>query len=86
MRISGGIVAENISVCRVLGTEATNLPQRNDEAHVEHLVRFVEDQDLDIAKVDVALLHQVEEPTRCGDQHVDAVLQCPHLRALPTPP
>ena len=59
-----------------------DLPQRHDEAHVEHLVGFVEDQDLDVAKIDVALLHQVEQPAGRGDEHVDAVLQRPHLRTL----
>ena len=58
-------------------------PQRHDEAHVEHLVGFVENQDLDAAQIDVALLHQVLEPARRGDQDVDALLQRPHLRTLP---
>ena len=57
-------------------------PQRNDEAHVEHLVGLVENQDLDVAQVDVALLHQVEQPAGRGDEDIDAVLQRPHLRTL----
>ena len=82
LRISGGIVAENISVCRACGTARHDPPQRHDEAHVEHLVGLVENQDLDVAQVDVALLHQVEQPAGRGDEDVDAVLQRPHLRPL----
>ena len=82
LRISGGMVAENISVCRVLRHRGHDPPQRHDEAHVEHLVGLVENQDLDVAQIDVALLHQVEQPAGRGDEDVDAVLQRPHLRAL----
>ncbi len=44
----------------LLGNRGDDLSQRNDEAHVEHLIRFVEDEDLNIAKIDVPLFHQVE--------------------------
>ncbi len=46
-----------------------------DEAQVEHVVGFVEDQDLDRAEARVALAHQVHEPPGCGDQHVEAAVQ-----------
>ena len=83
LRISGGMVAENISVCRSSRRRRDDPPQRHDEAHVEHLVGFVENQNLDAAQVDVALLHQVLEPAGRGDEDVDALLQRPHLRTLP---
>ena len=31
------------------------------EAHVEHAIRFIEDEDSDLAQVDMALAHEVEE-------------------------
>ena len=45
------------------------------EAHVEHAVRLVDHQDLDIGQQHAAALEQVEQPPRCGDQHVDAAVQ-----------
>ncbi len=66
----------------ILRHRGHDLPQRHDEAHVEHLIGFVENQDLDVAKIDVPLLHQVEQPAGRGDQDVDAILQRPHLRPL----
>src|SRR5262249_39580183 len=56
--------------------------QRNDEAHIEHLIGLVENQDLDVAEINVALLHEVEEPAGRGDQDIDAVFQCANLVAL----
>ncbi len=51
-----------------------------DEAHVEHAVGFVEDQDLDLAEVHRLLPDEVEEPPRCGDEDLDAALQFLDLR------
>ena len=46
--------------------------QRVDEAEVEHLVGLVEDEDLELAQGQRALVDQVEQPARRRDQHVDA--------------
>ena len=46
-----------------------------DEPHVEHPVGFVEDEDLDLAQGDRALLHVVEQPAGCRDQDLDALSQ-----------
>ncbi len=54
------------------------LEQRGDlgqEAHVGHLVRLVEDDDLDVVEEADALTDQVGETARRGDEHVDAALQ-----------
>ncbi|OFA01229.1 hypothetical protein DUPY_21870 [Duganella phyllosphaerae] len=51
-----------------------------DEAHVEHAVGFVQDQHFDLAQIDGALLHVVEQAARGGDQDVDAVFQLLDLR------
>ena len=46
-----------------------------DEAQIEHLVDFVEHEDLDLGKVDSAPLDQIDEAARRGDEDVDAVAQ-----------
>jgi hypothetical protein len=51
-----------------------------DEAHVEHAVGFVEDQDFDFRQVDGALFHVVQQAARRGDQDVDAMLELLDLR------
>ena len=53
-----------------------------DETHVEHAVGFVEDKRLDARKVDVALVAEILQSSRGGDEHVDASLQRPHLVVL----
>ncbi|SUJ33288.1 Uncharacterised protein [Sphingomonas paucimobilis] len=49
--------------------------QRVDEAQVEHLVGFVEHQDLDHRQVQEALLDQIDQPAGRRDQDVDAARQ-----------
>ena len=77
------MVAENSSVCRSLRQLGDDLADVVDEAHVEHAVGFVEHQHLDAAQVDVALVHQVEQPAGRGDEDVDAAAQRVDLRVLP---
>ena len=48
--IAFGMVAEKNSVWRFAGSSSTIRLQRVDEAHVEHLVGLVEDEDLDLAQ------------------------------------
>ena len=43
-----------------------------DETHVEHAVGFIEHQHLHLAEVKHALLQQVQQTARGGDQNVDA--------------
>ena len=54
-----------------------------DEAHVQHPVRLVQDEGLDAGEVDVALIAQVVEPPRRGDENVHPPLQGLHLGGLP---
>ena len=42
------------------GHASDDAPQIVDEPHVEHLIRFVENQNLDAGQVDMSLVHQVE--------------------------
>jgi len=51
-----------------------------DEAHVEHAVGFVEDEDLDGGKIHGALADMVEQAAGCRHQDVDAALQRLDLR------
>ena len=45
----------------------------SDEAHVEHAIGLIEDQTLDLVEAEAIALHQIDKPSRCGDQHVNAV-------------
>ena len=47
----------------------------DDEAHVQHPVRLVQDEDLDGGEVDDLLPHEVEEASRRGDEDVHPFLQ-----------
>ena len=71
-RTSGGMVAENSSVWRFFGHGGDDLSHIVDKAHIEHAVGLVEDQHLDMRKVDAAALHVVEESPRRGDDDIDA--------------
>ena len=82
VRMSGASVAENSSVCRCRGTFCDDPPQIVDKAHVEHPIGLVEDQHLDVRQVHVALLHQVQQPARRGDQDIHAVVQGADLGRL----
>ena len=46
-----------------------------DEAHVEHAVGFVDDEDVDLAEHQLAALEMVEQAARRGDQHIDAAIE-----------
>ena len=52
-----------------------DLLDRMDEAHVEHAVGLVEDEPAGFVEPDLAVVHQVLEPARGGDDHVDALGQ-----------
>ena len=62
-----------------LGDDPANVGH---EAHIEHAVRFVQDEDLDSAQVDEPLVHQVEQPAGRGNEDIDAPLQGSRLRVL----
>ena len=79
--ISGGMVAEKNSVCRFLGQARDDLPDVVDEAHVEHAVGLVEDEDFDPVESDGAVLHEVHETPWRGDEDVDAACEGTDLLA-----
>ena len=46
-----------------------------DKAHVEHVIGFVEHEDLDLVEAHGALGDVVEQPTRRCDENVDAAIK-----------
>ena len=72
-------MAEKNSVCRRAGSLPTIRSDVVDEAHVEHAVGLVEHEDLDLIEPHGAHLHEVEQPSRRRDQHVDAAHEIANL-------
>jgi hypothetical protein len=67
-------------VLALLGQQRDDLADVADEAHVEHAVGFIENENSIPDKVDRALLHVVEQATRRGNQNIDAAAQVGDLR------
>ena len=87
------MVAEKNRVWRLGGSIFTICLQRMDEAEIEHLVGLVEHEDLDLAQAQEALLDEVDQAARGGDQDVDAAgddpggscaARCRRTRSRPT--
>ena len=53
-----------------------------DEAHVEHAVGLVQDEDLDPVEADEAVAHEVQQAAGAGDDDVRAAVEGFHLAAL----
>jgi hypothetical protein len=64
----------------LLGQQRDRAAHVMDEAHIEHAVRFVEDEDFDAREVNVTLPDQIAEAARRGDEDIDPLLQRSHLR------
>ena len=75
----GGSVAEKSAVCRSRRL-AENRLEVLGEAHVEHLVGFVEDDDLHAVEAQRLAADVIERAARRGDDDVDAALERPKLR------
>ena len=75
-------MAENSIVWCGAGDLAQDPLDLRREAVVGHPVGLVEDDDLDLAEVELVLLQQVDQPQRCGDDDVDTALQ--HVDLLMT--
>ena len=54
-----------------------------DETHVQHAIGLIEREELDAAKIDQSLVHQVDQATGRGHQDRRTVADGLHLRALP---
>ena len=53
-----------------------------DEAHVEHAVRFIEDEKGDPVEANVALFEQIQQAARCRHHDVGTARERGHLRTL----
>ena len=58
-----------------LGQHIGHPLQRHDKAQIHHLVGFIEHEDFNIAQRQRALIDQIEQPPRGGDQNVDPASQ-----------
>ena len=52
------------------------------KAHIEHAVGLVQDEDFELIEVNVALVHQVQQSARRGDQDVGPPIERPDLARL----
>ncbi len=57
------------------GQELADPLDVRDEAHVEHAVGLVDDQNLDAGHQELAALEMIEQPAGRGDQHVGAAVE-----------
>ena len=64
------------------GDGLDDLADLRPEAHVEHPIGLVQDEDLDVAEVRDPALHQVEQTTGGCDEHVDPTLERLGLRLV----
>ena len=68
---------KRLPIRRDLGDDAIELRR---ETHVEHAIRFVEHQNLEIIEDDVLPLHVIEQPARRRDNDIDALAELLLLR------
>jgi len=54
------------------GNELADALDVRNEAHIEHPVGLVDDEELDSREQQLAALDMVEQPARCRDQHIGA--------------
>ena len=73
----GGREQQALAVGRQEGEDAADI---RDEAHVEHAVGFVEDQEFNLAEGDGFLLYMVQQASRSGYHDLDAAAQFLDLR------
>jgi len=53
-----------------------------DEAHVEHLIGFIEHECFDVPQIDDPLVDQIEQPAGRGDDDVDPAADRDFLAVL----
>ena len=75
----GGAEEHRLPLLRHVAEDLLDLRAK---AHVEHPVRLVEHQVRDLRKVDALRLKVIDEAARCGDDHLEALLQGLELRAV----
>ena len=83
LRGQGGGEKERLPVLRALGDDALH---RGQESDVEHPVDFIEDENLDVAQFDRALLQVVFQTPRGGYNDIKAVAQSSALGSIADTP
>jgi hypothetical protein len=63
----------------MIGALLHDAPHVREEAHVQHPIRLVEHEELDPVEPCVAPVNVIQQPSRCGDDHIHAILQRVHL-------
>ncbi len=53
-----------------------------DKSHIEHPIRFIEDENLDIGEGNMSLIHEVQESTRCRDKDIHTTSEWWNLSML----
>ena len=81
-RICAGIVAENSATCLSVGGVGEDRLDVLGEAHLEHLVGLVEDEEAQLGEVERALLEVVHDPAGRADDDVHAATQRGELDAV----
>ena len=79
--MSSGIVAEKSSVWRSSGTARTIWSNLRRKTHVEHAVGFIQNQRVNGAQIDGAVLQVVDQTARRGDDDVGIAAQLRPLLA-----
>ena len=80
--IFGAKVAEKNSDLTIGGDFGQYPLDVGNEAHVEHPIHLVENENLDLLQVDESLPHQVKQSTRSGYEDIDPALQSRDLVVL----
>lgn len=75
----GGGEEERLAVFGAAGDDAADVGH---EAHVEHAVDLIEDEDFDVIELDGALLHVVEQTAGGSDEDIDPFLEPVALGAV----
>ncbi len=76
VRVGGG-EQQVLALLRQQLDDAANI---RDEAHIQHAIGFVEHQHLNLGKIHAALLREIQQPARSGDQNIATVAQGGDLR------
>ena len=81
-RIWAGMVAENSATCLSVGGVGEDRLDVLGEAHLEHLVGLVEDEEAQLGEVEGALLEVVHDAAGRADDDVHAATQRGELDAV----
>ena len=76
---NGGGKQGGVPLARAFLDDAPHVGQ---ETHVKHAVSFIQHEELNAVESAAALLHEVQQPARRGNQHVQSVAQGIFLQAV----